>query len=89
MVQPLVEGLAMELVDGVPLTAWCREHASPIDQRLRLFRAVCEAVQHAHSHLVIHRDLKPSNILVTPDGSTYCHDYVRFLSELFVVEGLT
>lgn len=28
-------------------------------------------------------------ILVTPDGKTYCHDYVRFLSELFVVEGLT
>ena len=28
-------------------------------------------------------------ILVTPDGRTYCHDYVRILSELFVVEGLT
>ena len=31
---------------------------------------------------VIHR------ILITPDGQSYCHDYVRFLSELFVVEGL-
>ena len=28
-------------------------------------------------------------ILITPDGSTYCHDYLRILSELFVVEGLT
>jgi hypothetical protein len=27
-------------------------------------------------------------ILVTPDGQSYCHDYVRLLSELFVVEGL-
>jgi Tol biopolymer transport system component len=27
-------------------------------------------------------------IVVTPDGKSYCHDYVRFLSELFVVEGL-
>jgi hypothetical protein len=27
-------------------------------------------------------------ILVTPDGKAYCHDYVRILSELFVVEGL-
>ena len=27
-------------------------------------------------------------ILVTPDGRSYCHDYVRILSELFVVEGL-
>ena len=31
---------------------------------------------------VIHR------ILITPDGKSYCHDYIRFLSELFVVEGL-
>jgi Tol biopolymer transport system component len=28
-------------------------------------------------------------ILVTPDGKAYCHDYIRFLSELFIVEGLT
>ena len=27
-------------------------------------------------------------ILITPDGKSYCHDYIRFLSELFVVEGL-
>ena len=27
-------------------------------------------------------------ILVTPDGKTYCHDYVRFVSQLFIVEGL-
>ena len=27
-------------------------------------------------------------ILVTPDGKAYCHDYLRYLSELFVVEGL-
>lgn len=27
-------------------------------------------------------------ILITPDGKAYCHDYVRVLSELSVVEGL-
>ena len=27
-------------------------------------------------------------ILITPDGKSYCHDYVRILSELFIVEGL-
>ena len=27
-------------------------------------------------------------IVITPDGKAYCHDYVRFLSELFIVEGL-
>ncbi len=29
-----------------------------------------------------------ASILVTPDGNAYCHDYVRLLSELFIVEGL-
>ena len=42
---------------------------------MRLFRAVCEAVQYAHRHLVIHRDLKPSNILVRPDGTVALLDF--------------
>src|SRR5262249_32294783 len=44
-------------------------------KRLRLFRDVCEAVQHAHQHLVVHRDLKPSNILVTSDGTVKLLDF--------------
>src|SRR5262249_16697957 len=60
---------AMEYVEGVPLTEYCRTRRCTLRERLRLFRAVCEAVQHAHRHAVIHRDLKPSNILVKPDGA--------------------
>jgi tetratricopeptide (TPR) repeat protein len=65
----------MEYVEGVPLTEYCSEHACSIEQRLQLFRAVCEAVQYAHQHAVIHRDLKPSNILVKPDGSVRLLDF--------------
>jgi serine/threonine protein kinase/tetratricopeptide (TPR) repeat protein len=65
----------MEYVDGSPLTAYCNTHASSIPDRLRLFRDVCDAVQHAHRHLVIHRDLKPSNILVRQDGSVTLLDF--------------
>src|SRR5436190_5391366 len=65
----------MEYVEGVALTTFCEERASSIPERLRLFRAVCEAVEHAHRHLIVHRDLKPSNILVTPDGSVKLLDF--------------
>jgi len=65
----------MEYVDGVSLTEYCDGHASPVSERLRLFRAVCEAVQHAHRHAVIHRDIKPSNILVSADGAVKLLDF--------------
>lgn len=66
---------AMEYVQGVPLTTYCREHASSLGDRLRLFVDVCDAVQYAHQQMVVHRDLKPSNILVTPDGGVKLLDF--------------
>jgi serine/threonine-protein kinase len=65
----------MEYVEGVPLTEYCAAHATSLPGRLRLFRDVCEAVQHAHRQLVIHRDLKPSNILVRGDGTVKLLDF--------------
>ena len=55
----------MELVSGKALTRYCDHHKLSIEDRLRLFRDVCSAVQHAHQKGIIHRDLKPSNILVS------------------------
>ncbi len=66
---------AMEFVDGAPITAYCRTNESPLAERLRLFRDVCEAVRYAHANAVIHRDLKPSNIFVKPDGSVRLLDF--------------
>jgi eukaryotic-like serine/threonine-protein kinase len=66
---------AMEYVEGVPLTEYCKEQHCSIPERLRLFRDVCEAVLYAHQHAVIHRDLKPSNILVKDDGTVRLLDF--------------
>ena len=60
--------LVMDYVEGSPIDEYCDRHKLSIEQRLRLFGKVCEAVQHAHEKLVIHRDLKPGNILITSDG---------------------
>jgi len=67
--------LVMEFVDGRRIDVYCREELLPLRERLRLFVAVCSAVQHSHRNLVIHRDLKPSNVLVTGDGTAKLLDF--------------
>ena len=67
--------LVMELVDGVPITDWCRGQNLSLEACLSLFRVVCDAVQHAHRALVVHRDLKPSNILVSTTGDVKLLDF--------------
>ena len=66
---------AMEYVDGVSVTDFCRDRRLSIPERLMLFREVCKAVQFAHEHAVIHRDLKPANVFVTADGSPKLLDF--------------
>lgn len=65
--------MAMERVDGMPLDQAAR--GRPLKTRLALFMQVCEAVAHAHRHLVLHCDLKPGNVLVDVDGRVRLLDF--------------
>ncbi len=67
--------LALEAVDGRPITDWCRERALPLPARLALFAQVADAVSHAHGQFIAHRDLKPANVLVTADGQVKLLDF--------------
>ncbi len=67
--------VVMELVDGLPIDEYARQHQLSLSGRLAVFREVCAAVQYAHQRLVVHRDLKPSNILVQPDGTPKLLDF--------------
>ncbi|MGE5414284.1 MAG: protein kinase domain-containing protein [Syntrophomonadaceae bacterium] len=67
--------LVIEYVEGEPLDRFCDEHGLTVEERLRLFLDVLEAVAHAHSNLIVHRDIKPSNVLVDRSGRAKLLDF--------------
>lgn len=67
--------IAMEFVDGLPITEYANVHALGLRARLQLLVTVCRAIDSAHRTLVVHRDLKPSNVLVDTDGHIKVLDF--------------
>lgn len=72
------EGLpyfAMDYIRGSPLHDFVRVKKLSLEEALKLFSTVCDAVQYAHQRGVIHRDLKPSNIIVDAEGHPKVLDF--------------
>ncbi|MBK8977447.1 MAG: SUMF1/EgtB/PvdO family nonheme iron enzyme [Planctomycetes bacterium] len=68
----------MEYVKGLPIVDYADEHRLSIEERLRLFQAVCLGVQHAHQKGVVHRDLTPGNVLVVEQDGRACPKIIDF-----------
>jgi serine/threonine protein kinase len=85
--------LVMEYVEGTRIDTYCETHHLTVEAKLRLFIAVCGAVQFAHQNMVVHRDLKPDNVLVSEDGTPHLLDFgtAKLMSRDTTVEtqGLT
>jgi hypothetical protein len=59
--------LVSELVRGRTLAELVRARAIADRDVARIGVALCDALDHAHSHGVIHRDVKPQNVMVVAD----------------------
>jgi formylglycine-generating enzyme required for sulfatase activity/predicted Ser/Thr protein kinase/type II secretory pathway pseudopilin PulG len=71
---------AMEYVEGRSLDKVLHPGAGenkplPLDEAIRIFNAICDALEYAHARGVIHRDLKPGNILIENNGSVKLTDF--------------
>lgn len=65
--------IVMEWIEGVPVIEAAEDLA--IDERVRLFVRIVQAVDAAHRKGIVHRDLKPSNILVDRRGQPKILDF--------------
>ncbi|MGB7730981.1 MAG: protein kinase [Candidatus Acidiferrum sp.] len=67
--------IAMEYVEGKPLSKLIRSEGLPIETIIRYGLQIASALEHAHHHGIIHRDLKPLNVIVTPQGDAKILDF--------------
>lgn len=55
--------IAMEVVDGLPVSTWLRRSSNP-ERLLQVMAQAGQALAHAHAHDVAHGDFKPAHVIV-------------------------
>jgi non-specific serine/threonine protein kinase len=67
--------IAMEFVDGRPLSRLIAERSLSSDEVRRLALALADGLAHAQRRGIVHGDLKPANVIVTAGGHVKLLDF--------------
>src|SRR5438477_936881 len=67
--------IAMEYVQGEPLSAKIAQGPLTVSDAIRLGREVADALDAAHSKGIVHRDIKPGNLMLDARGHVKVLDF--------------
>ncbi len=67
--------LAMEYIEGLPLSRWLEAEDHPLEAILEVFIAAGRGLAAAHEAGLVHRDFKPDNVLVDAAGRPRVLDF--------------
>jgi len=70
--------VVMEFIHGYTLDTWRKQFPNdkvPTEKVLDIGLQIAEALDHAHSEMIVHRDIKPSNVMVTVEGRVKILDF--------------
>jgi tetratricopeptide (TPR) repeat protein/tRNA A-37 threonylcarbamoyl transferase component Bud32 len=67
--------IAMELIEGVTLSAWLAEKPRRWQEIVAMFVQAGHGVAAAHAAGLVHRDFKPENVLIGADGRVRVGDF--------------
>lgn len=67
--------IVMEYVDGETLDPLISRKHFAVEDALRTFESICDAVSFIHTNNIVHRDIKPQNIKVASNGKVKLLDF--------------
>jgi eukaryotic-like serine/threonine-protein kinase len=67
--------IAMEFIEGQPLSALIRGNPLPDRRAAGYVKAIAEAIHYAHERGILHRDLKPANVLIDTNDQPRVTDF--------------